>query len=282
MAALSKANLITLVEYLTQAYIAGKGINATSDKWGLGDGTYGASKAVADGHTAMVALADDDYLTSLLAGSIRLKEKIIATDGLAAMFTEYIQNLNLLAQEAGVTGVSNLNDFLTYHNLGGGGPWACLMPPEFAQLWRASGAGGALEDTNAYDARLQGTTFGLFANALGKFVYGGSFSAGTAIDDALYAGGLGQIKWTGGTGSGVVTVTCVIRLSDGTILAAQSGTASMTANATGTAAIAVAGKANFLILSCSAISLGSGITGGTFYVEATQPATRTYPLYTGA
>lgn len=280
--ALVKTDLIALTEYYTKAYIAALGINVTSDKWGLGDGTYGASKAIADGHTALLALVTDEYLTYLHNSSLRLKTDVLANQRFAANFSELLQDLNRLAAAAGISGVTDLSTYCSYYNIGAGGPWTCLLPPEFGQLWRACGAAGDLDELAVYCARLQGTTFGLTANALGKFVYGGSFSAGTAIDDTLYAGGVGQVKWTGGTGNGVVSVTCVIRLSDGTVLTAQTGTATMTANATGTAAIAVAGKTNFLILSCSAISLGSGITGGTFYVEAAQPSTRTYPLYTGA
>lgn len=231
-------------------------IAATSDPDQIG-GLYNRAKAARDG----------TYAERL---AVRLSQSVL--EGLNAL----VRAANI---DASITGVES---FLTYYNTGAGGEWNALMPgPQWRELYyqwkRAYPAIG-----NLYFEVLEGGTFRgtTYTNALGKFVVSGAgtgtFTDGAAVDTTKYAGGIGNLKVSGLTGSGNVTIT-----GTGWNPATNAITASVTwitsVSGDGNTAIVVGGgtaPADCLINNVTNITIAAGITAGTIFVEAKKPTGR--------
>jgi len=212
-----------------------------------------------------------------LSASIHLKNKTL----LAGIATEvYASSCTALARMAAKDTTSlatTFDEFCRYYNIGVGGPYACLLAPEFVQLYALSGA-GTLSQYAGFFSIKQGT---LYANGIAKKVVGGAFTAGTNVNSALYAGGRGRVKWSGMTGSGNITITGTWRKADGTLVLAKtgvyacsaaSGTEDLVPNVTdvGTGGLLVA-------VDDAGIATSGTLASGTIYVETHEPTGRTYP-----
>ncbi|GIV22144.1 MAG: hypothetical protein KatS3mg023_3895 [Armatimonadota bacterium] len=263
MAAVSSATVVSLTDKMTAWYLQVKSA--------LGNGTSGASAKAVDLQNIVLALGDYQQVVALLQPSETVRNASLADVYAPGTMAIFLSALNNLCAQSGLNGVSDLNTFASYYNIGAGGAWNCLFAPDFRELYGLWSNGTYPNAHNTYFEVLQG---GTYPNALRKLVIGSGQTAGYDIDDAKYAGGYAQLKWSGVSGSGNVNVSGLWRKTDGTT-AVGNGTISVsTASGTGSITPPYAGA---LILSCSNINVPAGITAGTFYVEAVRPTGRSNP-----
>jgi hypothetical protein len=217
---------------------------------------------------AALAFQSVDFLAYITALNAAAANVDAAAYVASVLQTEY-SALAALCTASGITGVSSMDTFCTYYNVGAGGPWAALLSPDYRTLYGIFNNDTYPTAYNVYFEVLQGATY---ANGLRSLAVGGAQTAGQDIDSAKYAGGFGQIKWAGATGSGTVTVTGTWRKTDGTLRTAAAGTAALS-GATGTAVLTPP-AANELLVLVTGIAVDAGITAGTIYAEAARPAGR--------
>lgn len=275
-APLPYAELVTYVDKLDAAWIATNGTSGSG--YGLGDGTFGGSKKQGDLAT-LVAGSGNISSQAILAPTASRFPNNTAALNYAASFYGFYSGLNQLANATGVA--TNLDSLMAYYNSGAGGPWNCLAPPEWINLFNAL-TGVNPSPANVYAVVLQGSTY---TNGLGKYVLGTGYSAPTPsvgvlnssgyIDTTKYAGGAPIVSWSSATGSGTCTITVTGKNQAGTTESyTWSGT--FAASNAGTA-LTPGTTATDLIIGTTNIST-TGFTGTpTFYVGAQQPAGRTYP-----
>ena len=252
-------------------------IGTTGNAEGLGTGAWGASKSAVDLNAALKATDDDDLLSEGLAASIHLKNKTLLAGLATEIYAQICTALARMGAKDTVSGATTFDEFCRYYNIGAGGPYTCLLAPEFVQLYALSGA-GVLSQYAGFFSIKQGT---LYANAIAKKVVGGSFTAGTNVDATLNAGGRGRVKWSGMTGSGTITVTGTWRKADGTLVLAKTGTYACSA-ASGTEDLVPhpsdVGTGGLLVaVDDAGIASGGTLASGTIYVETHEPTGRTYP-----
>lgn len=279
MGAVSAATILAL----TDKYAAYWNCFLGTDGSGLGLGTAGGtarakSKVSGSGGLESIILGTNDIVQINFVGAnlALLDNQTDAVNAISSYLTQPFADLDKLCRAAGLTGVTDLNSFLTYYNTGSGGPWACLVAPDFRVVYDAVKKSN-LAVQNAYYEVLNGASFdgNTFTNALRKLVVSGAVqTAGFSIDSTQYAGGFGQVTTSGFTGSSdTVSVAGTWRKVDGTT-ATGNATATVAGNGT---VVLTPPFTNALLLSVSSISVGAGITGGTIYAEAKRPAGRTNP-----
>jgi hypothetical protein len=268
--ALTASQLTTLTDYDGQTYVKALG-NASSDI-GLGDSSqaigsdWGVSKNVRNQIASALAFQSVDFL-SYISALNSTATRIDAASYVAGVLQPEYNALVSLCASSGISGVSSLDTYCSYYNTGAGGPWSALLSPDFRTLYGILNVGSYPSPWNVYFEVLQGTTY---TNGLRKLVVGGSQTAGQDIDPNKYAGGFGQVKWTGVTGSGSASVTGTWRKTDGST---QTGDgAAAIAGASGTAVLTPPFP-NALLLSVTNISV-TGLSAGTIYVEAKRPTGR--------
>jgi hypothetical protein len=271
MAAITPATVVTLTDKVGAAYIAAIGTDASTYGLGTVGATARAYKKASDLLTLVLATSDNDQIIRMLAGAQSTMNNVDALFAMQGPLTPFLAALTDTCKSAGLAAtIKSLDDFATYYNLNAT-PWQCLFAPDYAQAHKAW-KGAMPTNWNTYFEVLQGATY---ANGLRKLVVVGSTqTAGQDIDNTLYAGGFGQITWSGATGTGVVTVTGTWRKIDGTIETA-AGTASLS-GASGTAVLTPP-TANDLLLTVTSVSAAAGVTAGTIYAEAKRPTGRTNP-----
>lgn len=271
MAAITPAQVVTITDKLAALWIAALG----TDGSGYGLGTSGASarayKKATDLQSAIIALGDAELIALMLGNANDLVDAIDAYAAVGSATKAYLFILDEACRQAGISGVSTLDLFAAHYNLTAATKWQCLLAPEVRELVYAA-VRQYPTSSNVYFEVLQGATY---TNGLRKLVVGTGQTAGASIDSDRYAGGFGQIIWSGAAGSGVVTVTGTWRKSDGSLATASDGTATLS-GASG-AAVLTPPFTGALLVAVTAIVAAAGVTAGTIYAEAKRPSGRTYP-----
>lgn len=263
MAAITPASVVSLTDKITAWYLAVKS--------GLGNGSSGASQKAVDLQTLTLQLNDYQQEIALLQPSEAVRTASRADVYAPSTISVYLSALSNLCAQAGISGVTDLNSFATYYNITHTTKWQCLFAPDFRELYGLWRNGTYPSPHNVYFEVLQGATF---TNGLRRLIVGTGETAGYAIDESAYAGGYAQVKWSGASGSGTVSVQGLWRKTDGTT-AVGTGTASVS-GASGTASVTPP-FTGALILTCTSLTVTSGITAGTFYAEAVRPSGRSNP-----
>jgi hypothetical protein len=281
MSALSAANFVSLTDKLTAWWNTGLGTDASGYGLRTAGATAGAYQKAADYRDLLAAtIHDPDYNAKLSAGALKFVTDTDAVNVLGNIAgPDALTPLEVFAGQAGLSAVTDIASFATYYNVGAGGAWNALLAPDFASLYYAWKQAYP-PNTVCYFEVLQGSTY---TNGLGKFVVSGAgagtFTDGVAIPYnsagvANFAGGFGQVKWSGATGSGTITVAGVWMKTDGTV-ASGNGTVSLS-GASGTGVLTPP-FTNALLLDVTNITIAAGITAGTLYAEAKRPTGRTNP-----
>ena len=251
---------------------------------GMGDGTYGASlkaldlQGIVSGSTSS-SFIDPTLESMLVPAAVKIVNPtaLAIWGGIFGPFTRTMDSVCTMSRLSVSTTINSLDTFLYWYNyLNGGTYWQCLCAPDWASAY-LSARGVVPNPLNCYFPCLQG---GTYANALGELVVGTGFTAGYAINinpgaantTPAFAGGFPYLKVASITGSGLCTVNGLDQNGN-----AQVWTA--TISATGTTALTASGSTPTwsLITSVTGISVASGISAGTIYVEAHAPTGRTYP-----
>lgn len=264
--------VIDFVDKLTALYLAAKGSSASGEGLGTAGGGFGANDKAEDMEGLGIATADYDIIL-LTGGAFRALRNSCDVNAFAAAFLA--TPINAISQACAAAGTANswstvadLDSFATYHNLTTATKWQSLFAPDFYELYLAA-QGRAPSKHNVYYEVLQ--TGG--GNALGKHIIGTGFSSPDTIDDSLYAGGFGQVKATGITGSDIVTVAGNWRKTDGSS-ASGNGTATVTGDGT---FVLTPPFTDALLIGATNITVGGSLSAGTIYAEAAAPSGRTNP-----
>lgn len=303
MASISAANVVTFTDDIANAW--------DDILTGQGTGSTAASSALGTLLTDILATADYDVTHNLDAAAYNAKNAANAYACGGAQLGQIFQQLSLKCAAAGISGVTDLDSFATYYNLTAVTKWQCLFAPVLRDAycaWKTGAAPAGLSGSvptayNVFLAILQGASFTnadgtsqTFTNALGQFVASGAgvgtYSAPSAgnvlidgsgtyagatamIDWTKFAGGYAYCQWSGGSGSGTLTVAGVWRKADGTV-ATGNGTISISgASSASPGTVMTPPFSNALLLGTTNITIAAGITAGTFYINAKAPASRT-------
>lgn len=265
---ISVTQCVSFTDKIAAVRLAAQGVS-TGD-YGLGGvgATFGAWKKAEENETLLKDTDDLDTILLLGTAFRSLRNACDMASFTASSTTNALNAMNIACAATALDGVVSLDTFATHYNLTTTTKWQCLFAPAFLEVY-VDVFGSTPSAHNTYNEVLQSGS----SNALGKLLVGTGFLSGSTIDDDKYAGGFGQVKATGITGSGTVTVTGSWRKTDGTT-AGGDGTASVTADGTVTLTPPFT---DALLLSVSAMSAGTGITAGTIYAEAKRPTGRTNP-----
>jgi hypothetical protein len=281
MPTISAADTNGLLDRIGSGFLRAVGDQTAAYGLGTSGAAWGFIGAMSSTKTYLQGMAAT-YLEPVAAIDAKLLSLLstFSAETLAAGYvTDLLTGLQGHVAKSGLVGVSSLDTFLTYYNIGAGGPWLALqsdLSRAMYQKWSGNPLG--LSATNFYQRIVQGATY---TNALAKGILASgvvTFTAGVTIDSAAFAGGFPWLVWSGAAGGGVVTVTANVRHPDGTTSSGKTFTGTL-AGAAGSVALAPGGgspaPANSLILQVTAIAAVVGITAGTAYVEARPPAGRT-------
>lgn len=267
--ALSAAQCLTLTDKLTALWIAALG----TDGSGYGLGTVGASarayKKATDEQALVIALNDATLIAQLMGSANALVTAVDAYNAIGQAANQHLRDIDSACKAAGLAGVIGLDTFANYYNITAG-PWLCLFAPDFRELYKGWANGQAPTATNVYFEVLQS----VYTNGMRKLVVGGSQTAGQDIDYTKYAGGFGQIIWSGMSGSGTVTVTGTWRKTDGSVATGDGTYAVSGASGTG---VLTPPFTNALLLTVTNIAAGGTLASGTIYAEGKRPTGRTNP-----
>lgn len=276
--AISATNVNLFLDHISRVYARLLGVSGASS-YGMGDvgDTDRAVGSAVDLVAAVLATGDVDVVNGILQKATRYEDSLSAVA--KATPSGLLIGVENLIRELAISGVSTLDQFLTYYNYGAGGTNAALQSPYFRAIhyrWKLTYPTAR----NLYFEILQGGSFDgtTFTNALRKLVVGTGETPGDSISTD-YAGGVPYVNCTVFNGaSDTVTVT-------GTEYNPATGT--RTANKTWTATVAGVGRvalasggatpasANALIVASSAVAAGANITAGsTIFVEASKPSGR--------
>jgi hypothetical protein len=251
------------------------GTQASGYGVGVSGGVWGAVGAITDLKTVLVTtISDLDPIAALVQPIQTLDLSVNGVGQAANNLAPILSALQGHVTRFQVPNVRSLDDYLTYLNVSQATKWQALQHPYWRDLASSWQTGVYPSAWNLYFEVLQGATY---ANGLAKFVVGTGYSVGQTIDTSMYAGGFPQLKASGITGTGLVTVTGTA-YDPATKTATAGMTWTATVNANGVFTLVPGGAtpapANSLIGAVSAISAAVGITAGSIYVEAARPAGR--------
>ena len=285
MAAISAAQVNTYTDKLAVAYLSLAGTLAST--YGCGDGTqtlandWGASKAMRQILDAVVGTpstpgwGDYDLEVNVVAAVAMSKSAVSYQQVVKNLLNTPFAALNAACVYSGSylsisSTVSSLATWLSYYNYGTGGAWTALVAPEFSTLYNILNV-TALDARNIYSPTITN---------MGSRAYGGSFSAGTAVNTTNYAGAGSLIAYCtsiSGTG-GTVTVTCNGRSASGTTVTGRTFTGTI-ANTPATQSVVLSPSvAGDIATSVTGITLPGGLTGSsTVTIQARPPSGRTSP-----
>lgn len=261
-----------MVDKATAWYVIVLGSLASGEGMGTSGTAYGGNYKATELEALGIATADYDII-SILGPAFRSLRNSSDINVLAAsLLASSISSLNVACAAAGTanswTGVADLDSFAGYHNLTTGTKWQCLFPPDFYDVYLAA-TGLAPTNYNVYYESLQDGS----SDGLGKLIVGSGFSSPGSIDNTKYAGGFGQVKATGVTGSDTVTVTGTWRKTDG-----STATGNGTATVSGTSEVVLTPPfTDALLLAVTNITAGGGLSAATIYAEAKRPTARDNP-----
>jgi hypothetical protein len=276
---LSTANFNLFMDRMCQYYERMRGGSA----YGIGESgdTDKAYDAVTDLLTDITATADSSVIGGLYNTALKIQTETSGVKVATRLLTPAMIRLEGLIRGLALTSVDTVEDYLTYYNIGTGGDWNTLAPPQWRELyyqWRR--AYPALY--NCYFEILEGGTFRgtTYTNALAKFeVTGagtGNYTNGAAVDYTKYCGGVGKLKVSSLTGTGNVTVTGLgINPATGAVTASSTWITSITGDGTTTMTVgAGTAPADCLLVDVTNVTIAAGITAGTIYVECHKPTGR--------
>lgn len=274
MAVIPATSLNVYLDEVTRGYLRALGTSAS----GFGIGTQGAAWGTAGAVQAIKnqLLSETDLdVVSALSEQIRVMEAGVSGIAYARSYAaNLLLTLSRHVSGYGIAGVTSLESYLTYLNTALGTKWQALQHPNFRDLLPSV----LVNPWNCYFEVLQGSTY---ADALGRFNVTGAgtgvFTDGFAVDQTRFAGGYAQVRVSGLTGTGVVTVTgTALDPATRTFIAGRTWTATVSTN--GVTALAPGGgsaaPADSLLTDVSAVSIASGISAGLIYVEAARPPGR--------
>ena len=242
-------------------------------------GDWGNSKKARDlenliyGVGATAGLGDYNLVNMIGPVTHQIQQLAAVTKQVAALYQGHMLALNSLAVNTGLAGVTNLDTLAGYYNIGAGGPFALLFPPDFALMYYAV-YGVWPTPTNVFSP--------VIANMAQLAVTGagtGNFTAGCSVDTVKFAGCPNlDIIVTGLAGNGLVTLTVSGYNSSGTLVTGNTSW-TITINANGTFALTPAGVVK-TITAVTGISIAAGITAGTLVISGKLPTSRTNPVVT--
>lgn len=277
MGVIAYANVNDLLDDLVEGYQKALG-DASSGK-GMGEpgDTFGLAGKMDDLITE-IGTSATDAIADLLPAAQSMKATFSLKAILGARVRAFLNRLDrhIRVRDAGALGLTSLDAYLTYYNVGAGGTWLALQHSDFRTIFnQAKGGGNYPKAYHLYFEVLQGSTY---TNGLRKFVGtgagAGTQTAGYTIASGSYAGGFPKVKISGLTGTGTITVTGTA--FDPATMTTEAGvTWTFAATVDGTFDL-VEGTAptDSLIVAVSNIATAAGITAGTIYVEAHKPTGR--------
>lgn len=273
MASTTAAQVVAQTDKMTAIRLVALGTSSSGMGLGTAGSSYGAWKKCDDLEGLVAGTLDIDQALLLGAAYRGMKNASDIRAFIAYAASQALGALSSACAAAGTAGglgsIADLDTFASYYNLTATTKWGCLFAPDFYDFY-ASALGRTLTAHNTYYEVLQSGS----GNALGKLIIGTGFLSPASIDSTRYAGGFGQIKCVGITGSGTVTVGGTWRKTDGST-ATGDGTATVAAgDSTVTLTPAFA---DALFLGASSIGAAAGVTAGTIYAEAARPTGRTNP-----
>lgn len=263
------ATLLAYIDAACAFYRRALGTEASGYGIGPAAAAWGSAGQILAMETALLADTDLDSIEAMVGAVRQLKSSVSGRTYASSVLSPLMAALGAHIARAGLPSIGTLDAYLTYLNTGDATKWQALAPPAWRDIVQLAPAA-----TNVYFEVLQGSDY---ANALGKFIVGGAFTAGHQIDSALYAGGFPQVRASGVTGSGVVTVTGYA-MDPATKSVATGRTWTATVSANGVVALAPGGGSpaatDSLILRATGVSAAVGLSAATLYVEAARPAGR--------
>ncbi len=287
MALVSSDYFVLLVDKLVRAYVYA--LSASGQTYGIGENgdTDRAAGEFTDA-ASLVAGSADTSLQAALSTPCLLSQAACSSKYLIGVPTKkLIYGLSGYLRGQASASYSDLDSFLTYLNQNS--PyWVCPVDYRWYTLYNASFGSGSTRypaQGNLYFEVLQGSTY---SNALAKFIVSGAGAGattlGASISSSLYAGGTPCVKVSSLTGSGVVTVTgTAYDPATGTVSTGKTWTATISSGGGGRFYLSPGtAAASSYILAVSSITIASGITAGTFYIEAERATWRTSTAVAGA
>lgn len=281
-----------LVDALTVVYRA--------VRTGCGDGTSGASVAGANIRDICSGLSSSIFIdpslqTALNASAVSLVTDLNAKKVFSSRCSSFFSAVNQRASLSRTVSSSivSLDKFMLWYNYSNAGTyWQCMAPPEWRDMFHAIYQTRP-NPLNVYFPVIKDGEVTIrndsdedevltFTNALWKAELVASVATDTLgheIDETKYAGGFCYVRWTGGGGSGASTITVTGMDQNGDnetwLLSGTWGAGDFTATQTGVVLVPQT-NAYSLITKVTDITF-SGVTDGTFYVEARPPSGRIYP-----
>ena len=269
---LSAASIVLITDKMSADWIYSLGTSGTN--YGNGDGTFGSSLSNSQLATIVTNLGDitqQGVLAPIASSWPTPSTNAVIYKARYYRFSNGLDQLGQMANDQSST-ITNLDSLMYWYNFGNGVTyWQCLAAPQWVSAYNAIHAVNP-NPLNVYFVCTQGGSYGgtTFTNALAKFIVSGSvYTAGYTIPYTTYAGGLAYWNFTGGSGSGTVTVVGKDQ---------QNNTETWTVNQTGASGnllMTPSTHAYSLITKVSSVTDAAG--AGTGYVEAHAPAGRTYP-----
>lgn len=252
-------------------------LGTSGSGFGMGEGTFGFSKKQSD-MTGIVAGLNDVTQQAVLAPIVQtwptpaLTNTVYGTH-LTAFFSG-LDRVGAAANSLSAT-IRNFDTLQAWYNYTNASSyWQCLNHPDYRLLYSATHNGAFPNHLNVYFTVLAAGSYGgvTFTNALGKLVVPGpTTTLGYTVDPTKYVGGPAYWTWTGGTGSGTVTVTGLDQNGSAeTWTVSQSG-------ASGSTVMTPSGHTYSLITKVNTIVAAGGVTATTGYVESHTPAGRSNP-----
>lgn len=174
--------------------------------------------------------------------------------------------------------IQNLPTYLTYYNTGAGGPYTCLVAPEFSTLWNLCfgtipGQPAGVGALNVYSPLIA---------TMATQVVGGAFTPGTNVDTTQYAGA-GQIEasitgatWSSGS-SGTVTITANAIDASGAAQTGRTFSGTLSTVAGSGSVVLTPAIAGDLATAITAVTTPGTLTAGTIVVSSLYPAGRSAP-----
>jgi len=241
----------------------------------IGSGSYGYVQGAIEAQAIVDALLGATDLDPVIALGSSSRALLLDASGVkraAADLSPLLLSLQQHVISYSIADVRTLDTYLSYLNVLAGGTWTALQAPLWKQVIEAWNPGQVVRAENLYYEVLSPAS----ANGLRKLVVGTGQTAGVTIATD-YAGGFPQLRVSGLTGSGDVTVTGTA-FDRATRQAATGRTWTATVSADGVTALAPGGAtpagANALIRSVSDVAAAGGISAGTIIAEAARPSGR--------
>lgn len=270
MAAITPLQFVQEIDKITAMIVAVIGSTQAggvqNSNFGSGDSAltsttdYGANRKARDLLTLLMNFQDPDRTTNIEAQVRALQNALPHEKIVSSLFNSLVSAVNSDCNAAALTGVTDIDTFANYYNLGTGGWWQATLPPDWRTIWNDLYSKFPTI-TNVYSPAIanMGQVSATGAGTVG------SLSNINNVDTTKYAGAvLLRLVVTGLTGTGVVTVT-------GTNHAGTAGkTWTVTVTANGTYDL-VATSTGDLLTAISAIGIAAGISAGTFQVVCAVP-----------